>query len=173
MNTIITFSYWNELAFIICSLIGGMMHYTKKFLRKETDASMFQWFGKKNWVASVYTIVMFIFVTIGALAGGIINEKTDFWAILYTGFVTGFAVDAGFNSDKSITAEINTVKSETQELFKKDPVDEVIEKPRASARVTQIAPGLALAEFEQPAPQKRRRTSPIEGSPKVPPKRIT
>lgn len=114
-------NYSHEISFIACSLIGGMMHYAKKFLRKETDVSMAQWFGKSNWVATIYTLVMFIFVSIGALAGGVINAQTDFWAVLYTGFVTGFAIDSGFNSDKNMTQAITEVRADTHELFKDVP----------------------------------------------------
>jgi hypothetical protein len=165
-------SYSHEISFILCSLIGGMMHYTKKFLRKETDVSMAQWFGKSNWVATVYTIVMFIFITIGALAGGVINEKTDFWAVLYTGFVTGFAVDAGFNSDKNITQSLTEVKADTRELFEKDEEDD---KPVKTARNDMPNRNPQLDDEEVVAmadTDKKRRQGPVEGSPKVPPKRI-
>lgn len=149
-------SYSHEISFILCSMIGGMMHYTKKFLRKETDVSMAQWFGKSNWIATVYTIIMFIFVSIGALAGGVINAQTDFWAVLYTGFVTGFAVDAGFNSDKNISQAITEVRSDTRELFKKDDADEY------------ASPNPQLDDPDEP----RRSKRPVAGSPTVPPKPI-
>jgi hypothetical protein len=115
--------YLNEASFVICSLIGGMMHYAKKYLKNETAVSMGQWFGKANWLASVYTLVMFIFVSIGALAGGIINESTSFIAVLYTGFVTGFAIDSGFNSDKQIADEISDARDQAvkaKALFQDD-----------------------------------------------------
>lgn len=174
---------WNELAFIVCSLIGGMMHYTKKFLRGETSVTMFQWWGKENWVATMYTVVMFVFVTIGALAGGIINEKTDFWAVLYTGFVTGFAVDAGFNSDKDITQQLNEVKSDTRELFEKDEDGEKKEPTTRdqAERNPQLddlpdLPDEVIAKVTvttTKTTKPKRDQAPVEGSPKVPPKRIT
>lgn len=185
-----TIPYPNEIAFIICSLLGGMMHYTKKFLRKETDVGMFQWFGKSNWVSTFYTVVMFIFVTIGALAGGIINSQTDFWAVLYTGFITGFAVDAGFNSDKDITRQLIDTRNNSNELFNKDsPAGHraAAREEAAPAPVAPVAPAKEEADApacpnpqldDEPAPvaaeekPKRRRRKPVEGSPAVPPKPI-
>lgn len=179
---------YNEIAFIICALLGGMMHYTKKFLRKETEVSLWQWFGKANWVTTFYTVVMFIFVTIGALAGGIINEHTDFWAVLYTGFITGFAVDAGFNSDKDITRQLIETRNDAHELFDKPDDEDMPAVPRVSRRertdtddfVAAVhnpqlddrqapKPADTVAAAEKP---KRTRRKPVDGSPKVPPKPI-
>lgn len=109
--------YSNEGAFIIASFIGGLTHYLKKMLRGETAVQMHEWFGSANLASTIYTGIVFFFVTVGALAGGIVDANTTFWAALYTGFATGFAVDAGFNSDGSITSQLNTVKSETTTLF--------------------------------------------------------
>jgi hypothetical protein len=156
---------WNEIAFIICSLIGGMMHYTKKFLRNETDVSMFRWFGSANWVTTMYTLIMFVFVTIGALAGGIINSQTDFWAVLYTGFMTGFAVDAGFNTDKGVTEQLIDIKAESKELFKDNADAAALKKAKADDDTPAVLPTkLAIVKPAKVA---------VAGSPRVPPKRIT
>lgn len=113
--------YVNQAAFIVCAALGGIAHYLKKVAKKETTATFKGWFGKNNYAATIYTLLVFSFVIIGALAGDIINSQTGFWASLYTGFATGFAVDAGFNSDSgiSLTRQIADVKSETGELFTK------------------------------------------------------
>lgn len=110
------FVYLNQAAFIICALFGGFAHYLKKYLRKETDVGLFDWYGKANLAATLYTIIIFIFTMIGALAGDIVNEHTGFWACLYTGFVTGFAIDAGFNSDAKISDSLKEARAEAREL---------------------------------------------------------
>jgi hypothetical protein len=107
----------NEGAFIIAAFIGGLAHYLKKMLRGETAVAMHEWFGAANLPATIYTGIVFFFVIVGALAGGIVDANTSFWAALYTGFATGFAVDAGFNSDGSLTSQLNTIKAETGELM--------------------------------------------------------
>ena len=107
----------NEGAFIIAAFIGGIAHYLKKMLRGETAVAMHEWFGAANLPATIYTGIMFFFVIVGALAGGIVDTNTSFWAALYTGFATGFAVDAGFNSDSSLTSQLNPVKAETGVLM--------------------------------------------------------
>ena len=142
------------------------MHYTKKFLRKETEVSLVQWFGPANLVATFYTLTMFIFVSIGALAGGVINDQTDFWAVLYTGFITGFAVDAGFNSDKNITQEITNVRKDTHELF--NDTRDLFEKEGIHSERTS-AQDDSLPETKT----KRTRRALVNSSPAVPPKRIT
>lgn len=114
--------YHNHLAFIICGLLGGITHYLKKVATGQTDATFTEWFGRKNLAATLYTLIVFIFVIIGALAGGIINDKMDIWTVLYAGFFTGFAVDSGFNSDKSITRQLIDIKSDTRSLFNDDPL---------------------------------------------------
>ena len=111
--------YINQVAFILCAGLGGLAHYFKKVARKETEATLTGWFGKDNLAATLYTLLVFLFVIIGALAGDIINSQTGFWACLYTGFATGFAVDSGFNSDKSLTSQIQEVKNETGTLLNK------------------------------------------------------
>lgn len=113
------FAYTNQAAFIICGMLGGFTHYLKKYLRKETDVGLFDWYGKANLAATLYTILIFVFTMIGALAGDIVNSQTGFWACLYTGFVTGFAIDAGFNSDAKISDSLKEARSEARAM--KDP----------------------------------------------------
>lgn len=111
----------NQIIFIICGLIGGLAHYFKKYLKKETDVNLYEWFGPSNTIATVYTLIVFIFIMIGALASGMISIGMSIWAVMYTGFITGFAVDAGVNSDsKSITSDLTGVKSDTSTLFLKE-----------------------------------------------------
>jgi len=111
----------NQIAFIICACLGGIAHYLKKVAKGETTATFKEWFGSSNLSATIYTLIVFFFVIIGSLAGDIINSQTGFWAALYTGFATGFAIDAGFNSDsKSLTRGILEVKDETRDLFDDD-----------------------------------------------------
>lgn len=112
--------YLNQVSFIFCACLGGIAHYFKKVAKKETTASFRGWFGKNNLPATIYTFLVFIFIIIGALAGDIINSQTGFWATLYTGFATGFAIDAGVNSDASLTSQLIEVKNETKELMSKD-----------------------------------------------------
>ena len=115
------FVYLNQAAFIICAIFGGFAHYLKKFLRKETSVGLFDWYGKANLPATLYTIIVFLFTIVGALAGDIISVSTGFWACLYIGFVTGFAIDAGFNSDTKISDTLKDARSEARAL-KEDAV---------------------------------------------------
>lgn len=109
---------WIQVVFIVNALIGGLMHYLKKFLKGETDKKVHQWFGSANIAATMYTVIVFFFAIIGAIAADVVNSETGFWAAMYSGFVTGFAIDAGFNSDdKSITSTLIETRSETQELL--------------------------------------------------------
>lgn len=119
MQAVQHFEYANHVAFIVCGMLGGFTHYLKKYLRKETDVGLFDWYGKANIAASLYTFLVFSFTMIGALAGDIVNSQTGFWACLYTGFVTGFAIDAGFNSDAKISDSLKEARSEARAL--KDP----------------------------------------------------
>lgn len=119
MQAVQHFEYTNQAAFIICGMLGGFTHYLKKYLRKETDVGLFDWYGKANIASTLYTILVFVFTMIGALAGDIVNSQTGFWACLYTGFVTGFAIDAGFNSDAKISDSLKEARSEARAL--KDP----------------------------------------------------
>jgi hypothetical protein len=112
--------YTNQIAFIACGMFGGFAHYLKKYLRKETDVGLFDWYGKENLAATLYTVIVFLFAMIGALAGDIVNADMSFWATLYTGFVTGFAIDAGFNSDAKISDEIKGAREESRAATKKD-----------------------------------------------------
>jgi hypothetical protein len=128
-------TYANEGAFIIAAFMGGLAHYLKKALRGETTTQMHEWFGSANLASTVYTIIVFFFVLVGALAGGIVDAHTTFWTSLYMGFTTGFAIDAGFNSDQSITAQLNTVKSEGAALFVRNTEAQDDEAPSNKVRV--------------------------------------
>lgn len=108
--------YTNQVAFIVCGMLGGFAHYLKKFLKKETDVGLFDWYGRANLASTLYTIIIFAFTMIGALAGDIINDQTGFWATLYIGFATGFAIDAGFNSDAKISDTLKEARTEAREL---------------------------------------------------------
>lgn len=116
-------TYYNHIGFIICALLGGVAHYLKKVIRKETDVGIHEWFGTANLPASIYTLLVFIFVVIGALAGDIVNAQTGFWAALYTGFATGFAIDSGINADDSVpmSKQLLAIKQDTGALFTKPP----------------------------------------------------
>lgn len=134
--------YLNEASFVVSAVLGGIAHYLKKVARKETAATMGGWFGKDNLAATIYTIIVFFAAIVGALAGDIINEQTGFWATLYTGFATGFAIDAGFNADKSLSSQLSTVKTETDQVVKKDgkpnrrkPVEQIVSE-EAPARTS-------------------------------------
>lgn len=110
--------YGNEVAFIICGLIGGIAHYMKKSLKGETTAKLWQWFGPANAELTIYTLIVFTFVMIGALASGIITPGMSIWAVFYTGFITGYAVDSGVNSNAmQLTNNIAEVKGDTGQLF--------------------------------------------------------
>lgn len=117
--------YVNHIGFIISSFLGGVAHWLKKVAKKETDASFAQWLGKDNWAGSIYTLIVFAFTIIGALAGDLINQHTGFWAALFTGFMTGIAVDSSVNSNAqhSITDQLIEVKKGTKELFIKEKIN--------------------------------------------------
>lgn len=89
-----------QIIFIISAFLGGITHYLKKYLKGETSTKIYQWFGKANLPATVYTFITFTFAVIGAITSGVIDPNTTFLSALYSGFVTGFAIDAGFNSDE-------------------------------------------------------------------------
>jgi hypothetical protein len=146
----------NEGAFIIAAFIGGLTHYLKKMLRGETTVAMHEWFGAANLPATIYTGIVFFFVIVGALAGGIVDANTSFWAALYTGFATGFAVDAGFNSDDSLTSQLNTVKTETGVLMSGS---------QAATRVT-FKSSTALPSF-QPTTQVSADAAQAQSSDKI------
>lgn len=108
----------NELIFIVCGVVGGIMHYMKKVSAGETAVTLVEWFGKSNWSASIYTLVVFTFMMVGAIAAGVVNDQTDVWAAMYAGFTTGFAVDAGFNGDmKKQNEQLVAQKSDMKDLF--------------------------------------------------------
>jgi hypothetical protein len=127
--------YTNQIAFIICALFGGFAHYLKKYLRKETDVSLFDWYGSANLASTLYTVIIFVFTMIGALAGDIVNAQTGFWACLYTGFVTGFAIDAGFNSDAKISDALKEAREESRVMKTKsvDGDDVPVRMPRTDS----------------------------------------
>ena len=99
-----------ELVYFGSALIGGCMHYMKKRLTKETNVSFNNWFGKSNLPATIYTFIMFCIVIIGTIATGIVTPTMDIWALIYTGFVTGFSIDAGFNTADDIKSSVNKAK---------------------------------------------------------------
>lgn len=104
----------NYIAFILCAVVGGVTHYLKKYLKKETTVKMSQWFGKSNSLATIYTFIMFFFVLVGTISSGVISTDMNFWACMYSGFMTGFAIDSGLNSDaKQITSDIVRLNNRT------------------------------------------------------------
>lgn len=96
----------NEIVFILCGMLGGVAHYLKKYVRKETTVPISEWFGNANVAATIYTILVFIFAMIGSIASGVVNSSMSVWISMYVGFVTGFALDAGFNNDGKGTITI-------------------------------------------------------------------
>jgi hypothetical protein len=111
-------TYANEISFIICGFLGGIAHYMKKSMKGETHAKIWEWFGPANAELTIYTLIVFTFVMIGALASGIINSNMTIWAVFYTGFITGYAVDSGVNSNAmELTTDISTIKGQTGDLF--------------------------------------------------------
>lgn len=100
-----------EIVYFSSALTGGCMHYLKKKITKETNVSFKNWFGKSNLHATIYTFVMFCIVIIGTIATGIISPTMDVWTLIYTGFVTGFSIDAGFNSADDIKSKVNGIQS--------------------------------------------------------------
>ena len=122
--------HYIEIAYIACALLGGIMHWMKKSFNGETESKITEWFGSHNLPATIYTLIVFIFAIIGSLAGDIINSQTGFWAAMYTGFVTGFAIDSGFNRDmSSVNRDLIKSRGEIRELIGVDeepPKREVI-----------------------------------------------
>lgn len=114
-------TYVTEVTFIACALLGGIMHYIKKYLNGETEAKIHEWYGRDNLAATVYTITVFFFAIIGAIAADVVNSETSFWAAMYSGFVTGFAIDAGFNGDaRQMTKDLIDTKGDLNDLLKKE-----------------------------------------------------
>jgi hypothetical protein len=127
--------YANQIAFIVCACLGGIAHYLKKAAKGETQVAFHEWFGGANLSGTIYTLLVFFFIIVGSLAGDIINSQTGFWASLYTGFATGFAVDSGFNSDsKSLTRDINDVKAQTNALFNGSSTQQPAPRPQQLAQ---------------------------------------
>ena len=89
--------YTPQITFIIGGCIGGISHWLKKFSMGETTATLKNWYGSTNLLATIYTIIAFLFTIIGLLSGDVITAQTGIWSALYTGFVSGFAIDSGFN----------------------------------------------------------------------------
>jgi hypothetical protein len=107
----------NYISFIFCAALGGVTHYLKKYIKKETDVSIVEWFSSSNLNASIYTGIVFTFIIIGTISSGVITADMNFWAVMYSGFMTGFAIDSGVNSDdKSITRGIIDVQRDISEL---------------------------------------------------------
>lgn len=76
--------YHIEIVFIVCAMLGGIMHWLKKSMNNETDAKLLEWYGRNNIAATIYTFTVFFFAIIGSLAADIINSQTGFWAAMYT-----------------------------------------------------------------------------------------
>lgn len=113
--------YYIEITYILCAILGGVMHWIKKFLNKETDAKLLEWYGRHNVAATIYTFTIFFFAIVGSLAADIINSQTGFWAAMYTGFVTGFAIDSGFNRDmRDVHRDLVETKTSMNDFFDKD-----------------------------------------------------
>lgn len=107
----------NYFAFILCAFMGGLAHYLKKFLKQETNVKIYEWFGTSNALASIYTGIVFFFILVGTLSSGIITQEMNFWAVMYTGFMTGFAIDSGVNSDaRTITKDMITINTDANDL---------------------------------------------------------
>lgn len=123
MTALIT-QYHTEIAYIVCAMLGGIMHWIKKYLNKETDAKLSEWYGRNNIAATIYTLTVFFFAIVGSLAADIINSQTSFWAAMYTGFVTGFAIDSGFNRDVTdMNRDLIKTRDELNELYNKEDDD--------------------------------------------------
>ena len=129
-----------QIVFIIAATMGGLMHYLKKFLKGETDKKFYEWYGKSNLAATLYTIIVFFFAIVGAIAADVVNSQTGFWAALYSGFVTGFAIDAGFNSDEN--PNINRIlienKTDLNTLFTKDDSSLIVERSTTAEVKTEV-----------------------------------
>jgi hypothetical protein len=106
--------YLPHLTFAAASIFGGVAHYLKKILKKEIDVNASAWYRFKSTPAVLYTLIIFIFTIIGALAGDIVNAHTGILAAIYTGFVTGFAVDAGLNADPQLKQAISPGTTEVK-----------------------------------------------------------
>lgn len=111
------YPYHIQIVFMGCAMLGGVMHYLKKYLKGETNVKLYQWYGKANSASTIYTVIVFIFTIIGALAADVVTSQTGFWAAMYSGFVTGFAIDAGFNSDANITKTVTGTRSDLYNLL--------------------------------------------------------
>lgn len=108
----------SEIIFFLSGIFGMITHYFKKSMKKETESMFSEWFGKKNIKATITTFGMFFMAMVGALGAGVITPEMNIYAIMYSGFATGFAIDSGFNSD--MTKTIVDTKKQIQDLNSKE-----------------------------------------------------
>jgi len=126
-----------QIVFIVCAMLGGLMHFLKKSLNGETSVKVYEWFGLANVEATIYTFIVFFFAIIGAIAADVVNSQTGFWAAMYSGFVTGFAIDSGFNGDaRSISSNLSTVKTDLNQLFTEPGVPAATPTPAVAPKTT-------------------------------------
>lgn len=90
----------NEILFAVTVIIGMIAHYGKKYYKAETTVTAKEWFGSSNLPGSIASIGTAIAVIVTALSNGVITESMTVWSVIYTGFVTGFAVDSSTNKDQ-------------------------------------------------------------------------
>lgn len=92
----------SQVAFVICIILGIISHYIKKYLKGETTTKLYEWYGRENISATLYSVFFALVVIGGALVTGAVDSDTGFWTSMYAGFVTGFALDSGFNGDSQV-----------------------------------------------------------------------
>lgn len=89
-----------DIVFIVSGFLGMVSHYMKKYAKKQTKASITEWFGRNNLSGSLSSFGAFLVACVTALGSGVITPEMNLYAVIYAGLMTGFAVDSGFNSDK-------------------------------------------------------------------------
>lgn len=96
---------YHEILFFVMAILGMISHYLKKYAKKETTVSIYEWFGASNLPGSVASIGTLIFTVSSAIASGVITPDMSIWAIVYAGMTTGIAVDSTTNSDGAVKEE--------------------------------------------------------------------
>ena len=102
----------NEILFAVATIVGLVSHYIKKRLKNETAVPIHEWFGSSNWPGSLTSIGTTIAIIVTALANGVIVEGMTFWSVIYTGFLTGYAIDSSTNTDQASVDRSMVIKEE-------------------------------------------------------------
>lgn len=102
-----------EFVFALAVFVGALAHYLKKYVKGETTVQIYEWFGKKNLPGTLLSFITIVFAIIAALGFGLIVPGMSIYAVMYTGFLTGYSIDSSVNSDGilSVRDSIKDIKT--------------------------------------------------------------